>query len=489
MAAGIFLTRIFGLLRERAIATYLGAGFEVDAFRAALRIPNIIRNLLGEGTLSGSFIPVYAGLLETGENERARALARSLASFLVLVGGASALLGVILAPWITAILVPKFSTEAAQLTTTLIRILFPMASLMLLSAWCLGILNTHRKFFLTFAAPTLWNIAQIATLVALGGHMAGAPLTIALAFGALAGGALQFVIQLPSTIRVIRGSTRLELNDRATVLKGWLPVIVGAGVVQLSGLIDIFLAGRLPVGAIAQLGYAQLLALLPVSLFGVSVAAAALPEMSRDAAEQRRAIIWQRAQEGIIRASFFVLPSAVALWLFGDHVINIVLRSGEFGASETTAVAAVLAAFAIGVPARGIQRLVVSGHHAIGDTKTPVIVAIPTLLLSATLAVILMQRYGVAGIALGGSIAVYANVLTVLILLCRALRTSLLRANWWPVAVTILALGIAIPAALGVESLVDSSIGFFGSALLTLGTFGVTYLVVGRLLRHPVVSR
>ena len=167
VGTGIVVTRVLGLVRERLVAHYFGTGIAADAYGAALRIPNVIRNLLGEGTLSASFIPVYAGMIERGQTDDAKRLAGVIASLLVLLTAAATLLGVALAPIITDFAAPGFAGRQRDLTVILVRIMFPMSGALILSAWCLGILNTHRRFFLAYAAPAMWNIAQIATLVAL----------------------------------------------------------------------------------------------------------------------------------------------------------------------------------------------------------------------------------------------------------------------------------------------------------------------------------
>jgi len=169
VAAGILLTRVLGYVRERVFAYYFGNdSIPADAFRAALRIPNTIRNLLGEGTLSASFIPVYAALNERPDKGAARALAGAVLGLLLLASGVLALLGIALAPAITTVIAKGFDEPRRQLTITLVRILFPMTGLMVISAWCLGILNTHRQFFLPYAAPALWNVAGIVAMLAAG---------------------------------------------------------------------------------------------------------------------------------------------------------------------------------------------------------------------------------------------------------------------------------------------------------------------------------
>ena len=178
VAAGILVTRVLGYARERVFAYFFGSSAAADAFRAALRIPNAIRNLLGERTLSASFIPVYAALNEREDEHAARALAGAVLGLLLLASGVLALLGIAFAPTITAIVAQGFDAPRRELTTVLVQILFPMTGLMVVSAWCLGILNTHRRFFLPYAAPALWNVAGIIAMLAAGSWLAARSLPL-----------------------------------------------------------------------------------------------------------------------------------------------------------------------------------------------------------------------------------------------------------------------------------------------------------------------
>ena len=282
---GIFSSRIVGLVRERVLATYFGTGLHADVFSAGLRLPNVLQNLLGEGTLSASFIPAYSALLGQGRTQEAGRVAGAAFALLLGVAGAVSLLGVLLAPLLVSVFTPGFEGARRELLIAVVRILFPMTGVLVLSAWALGILNSHRKFFLPYFAPVLWNAAIIGTLVAFGSRLDLDALVVAAAWGALLGGALQFAVQLPAVLRLdreIRFSTgRNEPAFKDAVRKAG-PAIMGRGVVQLSGYLDLVLASLLAVGAVARLRYAQTLYLLPISLFAMSVAAAALPDLARD---------------------------------------------------------------------------------------------------------------------------------------------------------------------------------------------------------------
>jgi putative peptidoglycan lipid II flippase len=486
VAAGILVTRILGFVRERVFAHYFGNGALADAFRAAYRIPNAIRNLLGEGTLSASFIPVYAGMLERGETDAARRLAGAVASLLVLAAGVATGVGIVLAPVITAVVAPGFAGPTREITVRLVEIMFPMSGVTILAAWCLGVLNTHGRFFIAYAAPSLWNIAQIGTLVALGGVLAGARLAVALAFGALAGSILQLAAQLPGTLRLLgrfHWSLSLATPGVRRVLAAWGPVVVGAGVVQISSVVDTQLASFLGAGAVAVLGYAQLIALLPISLFGVSVAAAALPELSREAAGNRTAAAGAEVAAGARRILFFVVPSAFVFAAFGDHIVAILFQTGRFDATDTDVVAGVLAAYAVGLPAQASIKLFASGFYAAGDTRTPVKIAAVAVVLAAGLAAAAMQVLGPAGIALGTAVAAYVNVGLLLAALRR--RVGALGTDGSRRVATIL-LGAVIGTGAGLAA---ERVAAAGPRLVTglgaLAAFGVAYLAATAAAGHP----
>jgi putative peptidoglycan lipid II flippase len=485
VAAGIVVTRILGFVRERLFAHYFGSGPQADAFRAALKIPNVIRVLLGEGTLSASFIPVYAAMIERGDRDGARTLAGAVASILVLVSACCAVVGVLLAPVITDIAAPGFAGSTRALTVRLVAIMFPMAGVLILSAWCLGVLNTHGRFFLSYAAPALWNAAQIAVLVALGARLMGTGLVVALAWGALAGSALQLAAQLPATLRLTRGIAwrlRLETPGVARVLRAWLPVVVGAGVAQISSIVDTQLASLLGNGAVATLGYAQLLSTLPLSLFGVSVAAAALPDMSRDAAARPPDLVRERLADGLRRLAFLVVPSAFALAALGRPMVAAIFQTGSFGATETDIVSGVLAAYAIGVPGQAAVKLLASGHYAMGDTRTPMRVAGLAVVVSAVLGWTLMRWFGAAGIALGSSAGALLNVALNYAGLERRLGALEGREQWRALGITAAAASAAaLAGSLAAGSSDHAWLGVIGATL----AFAIVYGGVCLMLRHP----
>ncbi|HEV7553862.1 MAG TPA: lipid II flippase MurJ, partial [Kofleriaceae bacterium] len=267
VGAGILLSRLAGLVRERAFAHYLGNSAAADAFKAALRIPNLLQNLLGEGVLSASFIPVYVKLRAEGRHDDASRVARAVGTLLALVAAAIALAGIACARYLVDIVAPGFIGDTRELTIQIVRILFPGVALLVLSAWCLGVLNSHRKFFLSYVSPVLWNAALITATILAGRAYAGHDDNIAiwLGWGAVIGSAAQLLVQLPSVIAILGGlRPSLAIADagvRAT-LRAFVPIVIGRGSVQLSGYIDTILASYL--GLVAAMSYAQTLYLLPV---------------------------------------------------------------------------------------------------------------------------------------------------------------------------------------------------------------------------------
>jgi len=381
VAAGIFLSRIAGLVRERAIAHYLGQSAAAGAFRAALRIPNLLQNLLGEGVLSASFIPVYARLRAEGRHEEAARVARVIGTLLALLASGVAALGVLAADPLVAVLAPGFDDASRALTVRLVQILFPGTALLVMSAWCLGVLNSHRRFFLSYVSPVLWNAALIGAAIAAGRRLAGHDDDIArwLAYGAVIGSAAQFLVQLPTVIRLLGGlSPALDTRHEGvrSTLRAFLPVLLGRGSVQISAYIDQVLASYLGAGIVAAMFNAQTLYLLPVSLFGMAISAAELPEMAGAAGaaadEDARARQLQTRLAGSLRrVVFLVIPSAVAFIAIGGPIVALLFQTGRFGARDTELVWIVLAGSALGLAASTQGRLLASAFYALGDPVPP----------------------------------------------------------------------------------------------------------------------
>jgi putative peptidoglycan lipid II flippase len=415
VALGILLSRFSGLLRDGVFSRYFGLGFQADAFRAALRMPNVLQNLLGEGTLSASFIPVYSELHHQGRKEEAGRVAGAVFALLLAAAGLLSLLGALAAPLLVSIFVQGFDPERRALTAAAARIVFPMTGVLVLSAWSLGVLNSHRRFLLPYVAPVLWNAAMIATLIFFGGGMDLSRLTIALSWGALVGGVLQFAVQLPSVLRLepeLKVRWNLQLEGVRTALHNAVPAIMGRGVVQLSGWLDLYLAAWLIQGAVAAITAAQTLYLLPISLFGMSIAAAELPELSR----QRQAgmeALRARLNRGLRQTALFVIPTVLGYLLIGNAVVGAIYQGGRFTPSDTAFVHLLLATYALGLFASASTRLYSSAFFALHDTRTTARIAAVRVLVSGAIGAGSMfalrdvlfagHSVGAVGLALGAS--------------------------------------------------------------------------------------
>ncbi|MEN0058519.1 MAG: murein biosynthesis integral membrane protein MurJ [Bdellovibrio sp.] len=390
---GIFLSRIAGLIRERVFAHYFGNSDAGDAFKAALKIPNFLQNLFGEGVLSASFIPVYAQLLAKKHDEEAARVASVIGSLLFLTTSLLVLVGVFATPFLIDVIAPGFTGEKRDLTVQIVQILFPGTGFLVMSAWCLGILNSHRRFFLSYVAPVIWNVSIIATLIVWGEQQQQFPLAVTTAWGLVVGSFLQFAVQLPSALRLgkkIFPSLNMQIKEVRTVIRNFVPGVISRGVVQVSAYIDNMLASLLPTGAVSSLAYAQTLYLLPISLFGMSVSAAELPAMSQATGTEQeiRLYLQKRLNRGLAQIAFFIVPSVVGFLFLGDLIVGAIFQTGEFQADNTRAVWMVLAGYSIGLLASTLGRLYSSTFYSLQDTRTPLRFAIIRMMLATLLGVL-----------------------------------------------------------------------------------------------------
>jgi putative peptidoglycan lipid II flippase len=451
VGAGILASRLAGFARAAVTSAAFGVGAHADVLQTALRAPNLLQNLLGEQALSASFIPVYSRLLAAGRPEAARRFAGAVFGLLLAVVAALSLAGILAARPLVAVFAVGYLQDGArvaageltvdryELAVVAVRWMFPMTGLLVLSAWALGVLNSHRRFFLSYVAPVAWNAAIVAAL-AWGmltftetGDERATRLLLAVCVGALVGGLAQFAVQLPAVLRELRGlplafSTSVEGVQDA--LRAFGPAVAGRGVVQLSSYLDQVLASLLAVGAVSALGYAQLLYLLPLALFGQSIAAAALPDLARHGARAGADELAGRARRALGQAGFLNLPVAVAYLTLGPVLAAALYRlfPGRFGEADAWLVGLVLGAYALGLPASTGSRVLQSTFFALGDTRTPAraaaarvtfgaLVAVPAMLLLDRVALTALPgapgrlesglRLGALGLALGASAAAW----------------------------------------------------------------------------------
>ncbi len=507
IGTGIFISRIAGFARDVVFASFFGNTGLADVWRVSLKAPNVIQNLLGEGTLSASVIPVYAELLEQGREEDAGRFAGASLGLLMVVAGGAALLGILFAPILVPVLLFRWDAEKVALTTTMVQILFPMMALLVVSAWALAILNSHRRFFVSYAAPVAWNGAILLTMLGfgLGAGWTGSELLLAVGWGALAGGLLQLAVQAPYVLPLLR-HLRLSVSRAAVgvreALRNFGPVLAARGVVNIGALLDVFLAALLVEGAVAALGYAQTLYVLPISLFGMSIAASELPELSRQRSKPPEELAAQVSQ-ALERIHFLLIPSTLAFVLLGDLFVGGIYQRRSFLETDTPVVHAILAAYAFGLLASSGSRVLSTAFYTLRDARTPARMAYLRVAVSLLLGVSLMfpldgfasgqLRYGAVGLALGSSVAAWLEYGMLRRRLAHALgphgprpgvRSRLAAAGGIAALVAIGAkwvLGSTVPRRDGyLTLLLNDSAPWLLQPLLAVGTalaFGVAYLI------------
>lgn len=538
VAAGILASRVIGLVRDRAIGYFFGVGAFSDVYRLGLRAPNLLQNLLGEGTLSAAFIPIYSRMTEEGRDEDAARFAGAVLGLLAVVAFSVALLGVIFADVLVTVLQPGWNGDAAAvargeipvdrhaLAVTIVRLAFPMTAVLVLSAWALGVLNSHRKFLLSYFAPVAWNVALLAAL-GVGAYLyfddplalsalesvptdALSRLLIALFVGGIVGGVLQLGVQLPTVFRVLkrfRPSVSTQTPGVREGIRAFVPVVLGRGAYQLSGYLDVFLSSFLAAGALAALGNAQTLYLLPISLFGMSVAASELPELSRISKTELDAFLG-RVRQSLGQILYLVVPTVVGYLAFGYLVVGVLYQTGQFGVEDTWLVTFVLGAYTLGLAATTASRLLQNAFYALDDTKTPARIAVWRVAISAVVGAGLMLaldrvavtevpglaslgspetdplRMGAVGLAMGSALGGWVELWR----LVRALRghAPAFRLPWGRAARMLgLAVVAATPAGLAYAFIPSDvlPIWLYGAGILAI--YGLGYLALGHMLGFP----
>ncbi len=499
VATGILGSRVLGLVRQSLIARYLGADVAADAWTAAFKIPNVLQNLFGEGALSAAFVPVYARLLGAGDDDEARRVAGAVAAVLGLAIAAFVLVGVLTAPALIYLIAPGFTGARRDLTIVLTRILFPGAGLLVLSAWCLGVLNSHRKFLISYSAPIAWNLVLIVALLWWGRVPDKAVLVGRLAWASVAGSFLQFAVQLPA-VRGLLPGLRVAFDSASAnvreVLRNFGPAFVSRGVVQISSYVDQFLTSFLPTGMVAVFGFATTLYVLPVSLFGGSISVAELPEMSRATIGDDEAgdLLRPRLNAGLRRIAFLVVPSAVAFLAIGDVLTRVVFEHGHFTATDAVYTWAVLCGSAVGLLAGTLGRLYSSTYYALRDTRTPLRFAVVRVALTTVLGALfafgvprafgLDAHWGVAGLSASAGMAAWVEFT-----LLRSRLNARIGETGLPGRFVITLWGLAVVSA-AIAVAVQHSVAGWGrmtGGIVVIVVYGAAYMGGAMLMRVPEV--
>ena len=418
VSSATLLSRILGLVREQVYAHLFGAGFSMDAFVAAFRIPHLLRDLFAEGALATAFVPVFTDHLANKGKKEAFYLGNLVINTLLVILSLVILLGIIFAPFLVNLIAPGFGEIPGkiELTTTLTRILFPFLALISLAAVVMGMLNSFGHFATPALAPTMFNIGII---------FAGFvfcpffdPPILGIALGALLGGLGQLGIQIPR-IRKEGFRYKLVLNFRDPGLKRILllmtPAVFGIASTQINIFVATYLASLLPQGSVSYLSYAYRLMYFPLGVFGVAVATVTLPLVSTHAAQNKIDQVLFTYSSSLRLVFFLVIPSTVFLIVAAGPIISLLFQHGKFQYLDTVATSRALILYSLGLMGFAVIRVTAPVFYALKDTKTPVIISAISVALNIILNVILMRPLGYMGLALATSIAGWVNMFLLLL--------------------------------------------------------------------------
>ncbi len=426
--AATLASRILGLVRDQVLAALFGAGSEMDAFIVAFRIPNLVRDLFAEGAMSAAFVPTFTRRLTLGGKAEAWRLGNNVVNALLLVTGSLVVLGLLFAAPIVTAYARDFGDVPGkiELTIRLTRLLLPFLVMVAVAAAAMGMLNSLHHYFVPALSPALFNIATIAgafTLVPLMPSL-GLPRITAIAIAALVGGALQVAAQWPSLHREgFRYRATLEFGDPALrqvlVLMG--PGTIGLAATQVNLFVNTLLATSQGTGAVSWLAYAFRLMYLPIGLFGVSIATATLPAVSRHAAVGDRDGVRRSVADALAMMLVLNVPATFGLVVLSEPIVRLLFERGRFLSADTASTAAALRLYAVGLTGYATARIASPVFYALGRSRVPVIVSVATIGVNIVVNLLLMRPLGYRGLALGTSIAMLLNGGVLLALLRRQL--------------------------------------------------------------------
>ena len=454
-AAGVvglatMLSRVFGFIRDVIVARYFGAGLATDAFFVAFRIPNLLRRLFAEGSLTIAFVPVFTEYLKAKSREDAFELARVAFTLLSAILVVVSIAGVLLSPAIVTLMAPGFraAPDKYALTVLLTRIMFPYIFFIALVALCMGILNSLRHFATPALSPVILNLCMIAAALTLRDFFAE-PI-VALAVGVMVGGLLQLAVQLPVLFRLgvsLRPNFHFGHEGVRRIGALMLPAAFGAAVYQINIFISTLLASFLPEGSVSFLYYADRIVELPLGIFGIAIGTAALPSFSDQVARGQYDEMKRTISFSLRLMLFITIPAMIGIIALQEPIISVLFQRGEFEARSSVLTAQALFWYAVGLWAFSTIRVVVAAFYALQDTKTPVRIAVVALVVNTVCSAALMFPMKHNGLAFATSIASAVNVLTLAYLLRKRIGEFLDSAFWASVARVIAAsavMGVAV---------------------------------------------
>lgn len=417
VSSATFLSRILGLVREQVFAYLFGAGFATDAFIAAFRIPNLLRDLFAEGALSSAFIPVFTDHLTNQGKQKAWELANLILNLLLIAVSVIVILGIIFSPFIVKLIAPGFADEMGkqELTTLLSRIMFPFLLLIALAALAMGILNTFRHFGVPALAPAVLNLGMIAGGIFLSPLFD--PPIIGMALGVLLGGFGQMAVQLPSLWKIgFKYRFKIDLGNPGVkrILLLMAPATLGLASTQVNIFVNTLIASLLPQGSVSYLNYSFRLMQFPIGVFGVAVATVTFPVISAFAAKKQTGELLETFSSSLKLVFFLTIPSAIFLAVASQTIISVLFQHGRFTFTDTLATSQALIFYCIGLFAYSSVRLTASTFYSMGDTKTPVKTSVVAVTVNVVLNLLLMYPLGFRGLALAASIAAMTNLFLLL---------------------------------------------------------------------------
>jgi putative peptidoglycan lipid II flippase len=511
VSVAVLASRILGLVREQAFAVFFGAGRELDAFVAAFRIPNLLRDLFAEGALSAAFVTTFTWRLEHRGEAAAWRLANLVVNTLAIVVGTITLAGIWFAPALVAAIAPGFADipGKVELTVELTRIMFPFLLLVALAAVAMGILNTRHVFGVPAAASAFFNLGSIAGGLGCAAWLAPGYLSAVLhhgpapdptlvtramtgmAIGTLVGGFLQLLVQVPSLWRVgFRYRPLLAVRDPGLrqVMRLMAPATIGAAAVQVNVFVNSNFASYLGNGPISWLNVAFRFMQLPIGLFGVAIGTVTLPLVSRHGARGDTAAFRATVGQALELVALLCLPAAAGLALMGVPVIGLIYEHGRFTGPDTAAAARALAAYALGLAGYAGIKVLAPAFYALDDARTPMLVSVLSIATNLLLNWLFVRRlgFGHVGLALATSAVALGNFGILYVVLRRrvggfghaaaavriALATAVMAAAAWALDAALVGVLPAAPTlrhALRLAAVIPLAVAVFWAACRALG--------------------
>src|SRR3954469_6395935 len=423
-------SRVLGVAREMVLAAFFGASssVEMDAFNVAFRVPNLVRDLFAEGAMTAAFIPTFTRTLTTHGREAAWRLGNLVINALVIMTGILVVLGMIFAGPITHAIAPGFAKIPGklELTTRLTRIMLPFLTTVAAAVAMMGMLNSLRRFFIPALAPAMFNVATIVCAFALVPPLRhiGAPGIVAIALGTVLGGAGQIALQWPSLRQEgfrYRPVVDFADPDLREVLRLMGPGTLGLAAVQINVAVNTYLATSQEQGAVSWLNYAFRLMYLPIGLFGVSIATAALPEISRHTADGDLPAVRETISRAVRMMLMLNVPATIGLMVLAHPIVALLLQRGRFTPYDTAATSAALICYAPGLLAYSAVKIVSPTFYSLRDSRTPVLVSVASVLANLGINLVLVRQFGFRGLAAGTALAAVFNAGALLWLLRRRL--------------------------------------------------------------------